>query len=89
MIDGKTQNETLTRLKKIEGQIKGVEKMIESKKYCIDIINQIRAVRGALDVLALQVMRNHINSCVSEAIRKGSNNSTVDELMETIYRFVK
>ena len=89
MIDRKTQDETIGRLKKIEGQIKGVERMIESKKYCIDIINQIRAVRGALDTLALEVMKRHINSCVSEAIRKGSDRSTVDELMETIYRFVK
>ena len=89
MIDRKTQDETVTRLKKIAGQIRGVERMIEAKKYCIDVINQVRAVRGALDVVALEVMKRHINSCVSESIKKGSDRATVDELMETIYRFVK
>lgn len=89
MIDEQVIKESLERLKKIEGQIKGIQKMVEQKKYCIDIINQITAVRRALDVVGLKVMKRHIQSCVTEAIKQDRPGEKVDELMETIYKFVK
>lgn len=89
MIDEQVQKDSLRRLKKIEGQVKGIQKMVEQRKYCIDIINQITAVRRALDVVSLEVMKRHIESCVTEAIKQDRPQEKVDELMETIYKFVK
>lgn len=81
--------ETLTRLKKIAGQIQGIQRMIAGRRYCIDIIQQLTAVRRAVDEAALQVMRGHIDACVSESIRSKAGAEKVDELMRTIHRFVK
>ena len=89
MIDKQVQKDSLRRLKKIEGQVKGIQKMVEQRKYCIDIINQITAVRRALDAVSLEVMKRHIQSCVTEAIKQDKPREKVDELMETIYKFVK
>ncbi len=89
MIGEQVKKDSLRRLRKIEGQVKGIQKMVEQRKYCIDIINQITAVRRALDVVSLKVMRRHIESCVTEAIKQEKPQEKVDELMETIYKFVK
>ncbi len=89
MIDKQVQEDSLRRLKKIGGQVKGVQKMIEQRKYCIDIINQITAIRRALDVRSLKIMKRHVESCVTEAIKQDRPQEKVDELMETIYKFVK
>ena len=81
--------ESLKRLRKIEGQVKGVQRMLEGRRYCIDVLQQITAVRRALDEVSLQIMRGHINSCVSEAIRREDGAEKVEELMHAIHRFVK
>lgn len=80
---------SLTRLKKIEGQIRGVQKMIESDRYCIDIINQITAAGKALNGVRLVVMKGHLETCVSDAIQSGNSNEKIDELIDTLYRFAK
>ncbi len=79
----------IPRLKKIEGQIRGIARMVESGRYCIDIIQQLTAARKALDQASLQIMRGHIDSCVSDAISKRDGTKKIDELMQTIHRFVK
>jgi DNA-binding FrmR family transcriptional regulator len=79
----------LPRLARIEGQIRGIRRMVESRRYCIDIIQQLTAVRKALDQVSLKVMNNHINGCVSEAIRRQDGRRKIEELMRTITRFVK
>ena len=84
-----TQQDTLKRLARIEGQVKGIQRMVQEGRYCIDIINQITAVRKALDQVALVVMRRHIDSCVSESIRSQNGKSKVSELMTTLHRFIK
>lgn len=89
MIDEKVQKDSVRRLKKVEGQVKGIQKMVEQRKYCIDIINQITAVRRALDVVSLNVMKRHIESCVTEAIKQDEPEGKINELMGTIYKFVK
>ncbi len=89
MIDEKIQKDSIRRLKKVEGQVKGIQKMVEQRKYCIDIINQITAVRRALDVVSLNVMKRHIESCVTEAIKQDEPEAKINELMGTIYKFVK
>ena len=76
------------RLKIIEGQIKGIQKMVEEEKYCIDIITQISAVRAALDRVAKVILRRHIDNCVTNAIKNNGENRTalIDELMELFSR---
>jgi DNA-binding FrmR family transcriptional regulator len=66
-----TQN-TLRRLKTIEGHLKGVIRMVEEDAYCIDVIRQIQAVDAALNKVSTQILENHLNSCVIDAIK--SNN---------------
>ena len=79
----------LKRLKKIEGQVKGIQRMVEEGRYCIDIIQQVTAARRALEQVALGVMRRHVDSCVSEAIRSKHGTMKVSELMSTIHQFIK
>ncbi|MDY6822080.1 MAG: metal-sensitive transcriptional regulator [Deferribacterota bacterium] len=83
---------TLERLKRIEGQIKGIIRMVEQDKYCIDIINQISAVKGALNQVALMIMQNHVESCLSDAINNADEeekDAKIEELINTIRKFVK
>ena len=82
-------NELLPRLRRIEGQVRGITRMVEARRYCIDIIQQLTAARRALDQASLQIMNGHINTCVSEAIRKREGEGKINELMQTINRFVK
>ena len=89
MINEEVKEQSVKRLKRIEGQVKGIQRMVENEKYCIDIVNQVNAARRALDQVALLVMRRHVESCVSEAIKVGNSTNKIDELMETINKFVK
>ena len=79
----------LPRLRRIEGQIRGITRMVEERRYCIDIIQQLTAARKALDHVSLKIMNGHINSCVSDAIRRQDGVKKIEELMHTINRFVK
>ena len=79
----------LPRLRRVEGQIRGIARMVEERRYCIDIIQQVTAARKALDQVALQMMRGHIDSCVSTAIARRDGAGKINELMQTINRFVK
>ena len=82
-------NDLLPRLRRIEGQIRGISRMVEERRYCIDIIQQLTAARKALDQVSLKIMNGHIKSCVSDAIRRQDGAKKVEELMETLGRFVK
>lgn len=79
----------LPKLRRVEGQIRGISRMVQERRYCIDIIHQLTAARKALDHVSLQVMNGHINGCVSEAIRRQDGAAKINELMQTINRFVK
>ena len=84
-----THQQLLPRLRRIEGQIRGIARMVEGRRYCIDIIQQMTAARRALDQAALQIMNGHIDACVSDAVRRREGAKKVDELMRTIRQFVK
>ena len=86
MINEEIKNNSLTRLKKIEGQIRGIMKMVDQEKYCIDIINQITAAEKALDGVAKNIMKRHIESCVTEAIIQGEGQTKINELIETVFK---
>ena len=77
-----TNKEMQHRMRNIIGHMKGIEKMIEEEKYCIDIINQITAVQSSLKKLSDQMLENHLNSCVKNAIKRGNDEEVLDELME-------
>ncbi len=78
----------LSRLKRIEGQVRGVANMIEDDRYCIDILTQITALRSALDAVSLNLFEDHAKHCVSNAVRLGDN-SSIDELVMIIKRMRK
>ena len=82
-------NDLLPRLRRIEGQVRGISRMVEERRYCIDIIQQLTAARKAMDQVSMQIMKGHINTCVSESIRRQDGAKRIDELMQTINRFVK
>ena len=76
----------LKRLNRIEGQARGIAKMVEEDRYCIDVITQISAMRSALDALAMQLLENHTKGCVRSALRSGHGEAAVDELMRVVKR---
>lgn len=86
MINETVKKDSLTRLKKIEGQIRGIMKMVDHEKYCIDIINQITAAEKALDGVAKIIMKRHVESCVTDAIIRGKGQNKIDELIETVFK---
>ena len=84
--DVKTAN--LKRLRRIEGQIRGLQKMVEEERYCADIMIQISSVQEALRGVGRSLMRNHLRHCATVAIRKSPQDATAmyDELLDLIYR---
>jgi DNA-binding FrmR family transcriptional regulator len=87
MINEIVKKEALTRLRRIEGQVRGISRMIEEAQYCIDIINQITAAQKALDGVAKIVMKRHVESCVSEAILRNKGDKMIDELIQTVFKY--
>lgn len=79
----------LKRLKRAEGQVRGVYRMVEEDKYCIDILTQISAARAALDKVALELVRDHAKYCLSnDEINHGSTDEKADELVSAIGRLI-
>lgn len=83
------KRELLKRLSRVEGQVRGIARMVEEDRYCIDILTQVSAIRSALDAAALQILEDHTRGCVQNAIREGSGDPAIAELMDVIRRFVK
>lgn len=78
----------LQRLRRIEGQVRGISRMIEQDRYCVDILVQIAAVRSALDRVGMKLLRSHTAHCVAEAVRAGDGQTQIDELMGVLERFL-
>jgi DNA-binding FrmR family transcriptional regulator len=81
------KDELLKRLSRIEGQVRGVSRMVEEERYCIDVLTQISAIEAALEKVALGLIDNHTRNCVVEA-EGGERVEKVDELMAALGRFV-
>lgn len=81
--------ELLKRLRKIEGQVRGIQKMVDEDRYCVDILTQIAAVRAALNKVGLSVLERHTHGCVKKAIQSGDGEPAIDELMDVIKLYVK
>ena len=84
----KQQKNLLTRLKKIEGQIRGLERMVENDTYCPDILIQVSAVTSALNSFNKELLACHIKGCVTEDIREGRE-GTVEELVTVLQKLMK
>lgn len=76
------------RLNRIEGQVRGIRKMVESDCYCTDILTQVSAVNAALNAFNRELLANHIRTCVTEDIRNGKD-ETIDELVMTLQKLMK
>jgi DNA-binding FrmR family transcriptional regulator len=87
-----THFEDIVRLKKIEGQIRGVQKMIEEKRYCIDILTQLNSVVGAIKSVEENILERHLKGCVNQSFTKGSKQDRalkVDEIVGVLKKFRK
>jgi DNA-binding FrmR family transcriptional regulator len=92
-VQGYTENKDnyLARLRRIEGQVRGLQRMVESDKYCIDILTQVAAVTRALQSVALGLLDEHLNHCVTDAITEGGETAEakVREASDAIARLVR
>ena len=89
-IHGYTENRdaVLKRLRRIEGQVRGVERMVEKNRYCIDVVTQVTAIQAALDKVALELLSDHAAHCVAGA-EHGDQEELTEELMGAVRRLLK
>jgi CsoR family transcriptional regulator, copper-sensing transcriptional repressor len=90
-VDPGLREANLNRLRRIEGQVRGLQRMVESDTYCIDILTQVSAVTRALQAVALGLVEDHLGYCVAQAIEHGAPDATerVKEASEAIARLVR
>lgn len=86
--DPEELNSLLNRLKRAEGQVRGIQKMLESDAYCTDILTQVAAAQAALDAFSRELLDSHIRTCVAQDLRAGKD-ETVTELVDTIHKLMK
>ena len=84
-----TKDQLLNRLRRVEGQVRGVERMVEDDRYCIDVITQISAVQAALDKVALGLLDGHARHCVVDGKADGTPEELKDELMGAVGRLMR
>jgi len=90
VLNDEAKAKTRARLRRIEGQVQGLQRMLDNDAYCVDILLQISAVQGALDQVQKLLLGRHIESCVTDALRSGSKSERqqkVEELLEVFSRF--
>ena len=79
----------LKRLNRIEGQVRGVARMVENDRYCVDVITQLAAAGAALDAVALHLLEDHMHGCVQTAIKSDHGKPALDELMQMMRKFAR
>ena len=82
------KDQILKRLKRAEGQVRGVARMIEEDKYCIDILTQVTATQAALDKVALELIRDHARHCLVNISNEGEQNNKANELVDAVGRMI-
>jgi DNA-binding FrmR family transcriptional regulator len=90
MMDEDSKAKALGRLRRIEGQVQGIQRMLEQDKYCVDVLLQLTAVQGAVEQVQKLVLGQHIATCVGDAMRSGNareRQRKVDELLDVFARF--
>jgi DNA-binding FrmR family transcriptional regulator len=86
------KEEVLRRLSRIEGQVKGLRRLVEEDTYCVDVMTQISSIHEALRGVGKVLMRNHLQHCVTDALREGDSakaERTYQEMMDLIYKYAK
>ncbi len=81
------KEDLLARLRRIEGQVRGLQRMIEEDKYCIDILTQVNSVQAALKAVGLGLLDDHVRHCVRESLEEGGGDEKVEELVQAVARF--
>jgi DNA-binding FrmR family transcriptional regulator len=81
------RDDLLTRLRRIEGQVRGLQRMVEEDKYCIDILTQVNSAMAALKAVGMGLLDEHVRHCVKESIEQGDGDRKVEELLAAVARF--
>lgn len=89
MLTDKEKVDLKLRLKKVAGQINGIDKMIDEGRYCVDVVQQILAARAALNRVSLIILESHAKSCVVTAIKENHAEESIEELMDVFKQFTK
>lgn len=82
------RDELVSRLRKIEGQVRGIQRMVEQDTYCVDVLTQISAAVSAMEKVGLKLLREHVQGCVRVALQEGGGDEKVDELVKVVERFI-
>ena len=77
------------RLRRIEGQVRGLQRMVEEDTYCIDVLTQVNSVVAALRAVGMGLLDDHVRHCVTDSIEQGSGDEKIEELMAAVARFAK
>jgi DNA-binding FrmR family transcriptional regulator len=90
-VDPDLKERNLNRLRRIEGQVRGLQRMVEEDRYCADVLTQLSSVHEALRAVGRELMRNHLKHCATAAIRSGEDEAEemYDELVELMYKHVR
>ncbi|HVX87602.1 MAG TPA: metal-sensitive transcriptional regulator [Gemmatimonadales bacterium] len=90
-VDGELKKKNLDRLRRIEGQVRGLHKMVEEDRYCADILTQISSVQEALRSVSRELMRNHLKHCATHAFKQGEDEAEAmyDELVELFHKHAR
>ena len=84
-----TRADALTRVRRIQGQLRGIERMINEDTYCIAVLTQLQAVSAACDAVGLKLLDDHVRTCVTEAVQSGDGAEKLDELTAAVRRFAR
>ncbi|MFH1683342.1 MAG: metal-sensitive transcriptional regulator [Candidatus Margulisiibacteriota bacterium] len=87
MLKSGKKEQVAKRLNRISGQVDGIKKMVDDSRYCVDVLNQIAAVRAALSGVGQFILEDHLKTCVSTAIKKGKGQAHIKELMDVFKKF--
>jgi DNA-binding FrmR family transcriptional regulator len=90
-IDAKVKARTLARLRRIEGQVRGLHRMVGEERYCAEVLTQLSSVQEALRAVGREVLRNHLKHCATSAIRRGDApaDAMYDELVDLMYKHIR
>lgn len=83
------KEDVIQRLKKVEGQVKGIQRMIDENKCCVDVLIQIAAIRAAINKVGILVFENHTRECLTKALKENQEEKMIDELINVMIKFTK
>ncbi|MFC4737927.1 metal-sensitive transcriptional regulator [Bacillus daqingensis] len=83
------KQQLLNRLKRIEGQVRGIHKMVDEDRYCVDVLNQVSAVNSALHKVSMALLADHTHHCVARAVQNDNGEEAIDEVLDVMERLLK